>query len=194
MFLLFLTLAGSLAGASISPVAEPKIVKDEGNFHLDIGKPVQEALKKFDPYFEAWNETDFIPAVRQSYKATANQTLAGIVGDFNNDKIKDVALIGRNRTNNLLLAAVSEGEGYKVVEIDRSPLIDPRKEWIEGPKGKEPGLWVFLRHQKPGYVSSHYENGSLQLKADAFTEDYFEKAAVLYYFKDGKFERYTTGD
>lgn len=188
LYLLFLTLAGSLAFAS------PKITKDEGNFHLDMGKPVQDAIKKYDPYFEAWHETDFIPAVRQAYKPTANQTLAGIVGDFNNDKITDVALIGRNRTNNLLLAAVSENGGYKVVEIDRAPLTDPRKEWIEGPKGKEPGLWVFLRHQKPGLVSSHFEAKSLQLKADAFTEDYFEKAAVLYYLKDGKFERYTTGD
>ena len=190
MFLLCLTLAGSLTASAI----EPKIVKDEGNFHLDIGHGVQTAIKKFDPYFEAWQDTDFIPAVRQIYKPSSNQTMAGVVGDFNNDKIKDVAVSGRNRTNNLLVAAVSDGGSYKVVEIDRAPLTDPRKEWIEGPKGQEPGLWVFLTHKKPGHVSSHYETKPLQLKADGITEVYFEKASVLYYFKDGKFERYTTGD
>lgn len=190
MFRLLLTWAGSLALAMV----EPRIVKDEGNFHVDIGKQVQEAVKKFDPYFQSWEEMDFIPSVRHVYKPGPNQTMSAIVADFNGDKKNDVALSGRNRTNNLLLAVVSDGDGFKVIEVDRAPLIDPRRDWIEGPKGKQPGLWTYLTHVKSGWVSSKVEGRSIQMKTDGFAEQYFEKGSVVYYLKDGKFEKFTQGD
>jgi hypothetical protein len=183
-----------LAVASASALAVPRITKDDGNFHLDIGKQVQDAIKKHDPYFTQWQETDYIPSIRREYKPTANQTLSGIVGDFNKDGVQDVAVAGRNRTNNVLLVALSEGSNYKILEVDRAPVTNPKKGWIEGPKGRETGLWIFLGYKKPGWVTSQYEPKGLQLKADAFEEIYWEKASVLYYLKDGKFEKYTTAD
>ncbi len=171
---------------------EPKINKYDGSLQLDIGKTVQDSLKKFDPYFQAWNETDFIPSIRQMYKPSTEQTMSGVVADFNNDKIRDVALFGHNRTHNILLAALSDkitGE-YKIVEIDRSPLTNPRREWIEGPKGSEPGLWRYLRHRRPGKISSHLEKDALVLRADGFEEAYFGEGSVLYYLKEGKFFKF----
>lgn len=197
MFRRSLTWAGSLsllAAVGLTAAAMPKITKDDGNFHLDIGKPVQDAIKKFDPYFTQWNETDIIPSVRHEYKPSNNQTLTGIVADFNKDGKPDVAVMGHNRSNNLLVVALSGKAGYSVVEVDRSPVTNPRKDWIEGPKGKETGLWTSLRYVKPGWVSSPFEGKPLHLTADGFAEDYYEKGSVLYYFKDGKFEKYTTSD
>jgi len=177
-------------------VVEPKIVRDEGSYYLDIGKQVQDAVKKFDPYFQVWNEPDFIPSVRQNYKPNGNQTLSGIVADFNSDSVKDAALFGRSRGHNLLVAVVSSKDGaYQVFEIDRGPLIDPSRSWIEGPKGKEPGLWTYLSHVKAGWVSSKVESKPIiQIKSEGFAEQYFGKGSVLYYFKDGKFEKYTQGE
>jgi hypothetical protein len=171
------------------------VAKDDGGFHLDIGKSVQDALKRYDPYFELWTETDFLPAIRQNYKPSAQQTLAGIVGDFNGDKIKDVALLGRSREHNLLVAVISQAGGtFKVFEVERRPLTDPRRQWTEGPKGKEQGLWTFLSFNKPGLVTSRFEKAPLKVTTDSFLESYFESAAVLYYFKDGEFHKYTLND
>lgn len=181
--------------AAVDKPIEPKINKYGGSLQLDMGKTVQDAIRSYDPYFEAFGEIDFLPSVREDYKPTVQQTVSGVVGDFNGDKIKDVALFGRNRTNNLILAALSDGKGnYKIVEVDRSSLTDPKRDWIEGPKGKAPGLWRFLSHVKPGQLSSPYESRSLALKTDAFEEVYYKKGSVVYYYKDGHFERFTTRD
>lgn len=190
--ILLATLTLGLLAATPKTI-EPKINKYDGTLQLDIGKTVQDAIKKFDPYFQTWNETDFIPSIRENYKPSKEQTVAGVVGDFNNDKIKDVALFGRNRTHNLLLVALSDVAtgNYKVVEVDRGPLTTPDKQWIEGPKGKDAGLWRYLNHRKPGWVSSPVEKQPLHLRAEGFEEVYYEKGSVLYYLKDGKFEKYT---
>lgn len=190
---LFLIWVGS-AFALTAPL-EPKVAKDDGGFHLDIGKSVQDAVKRYDPYFELWTETDFLPAIRQNYKPSVQQTMSGIVGDFNGDRIKDVALLGRNRSHGLLIAVLSQpGGSYKVFEIEKRALTDPRRQWLEGPKGKEQGLWTFLSFNKPGLVTSRFEKSPLKLSSDGFQEVYFESAAVLYYFKDGEFQKYTLND
>ena len=193
MFRLFLISVGS-ALALGAPI-EPKINKHDGGFYLDIGKTVQDAVKRFDPFFEVWTENDFLPAIRESYKPSAAQTMAGIVGDFNGDKIKDVVLSGRNNKNNLLIAALSQpGGNFKVIEIERRPLTDPRRQWLEGPKGQTHGLWTFLSYNKPGIVTSHFEKQPLKINTDAFQEIYYEGGAVLYYFRDNRFQKYTTND
>lgn len=195
MFLPLLIWAGSAAASTLPTLIEPKIVRDEGVFYLDVGRQVQNAVKKFDPYFEAWTDTDFIPSVRQEYKSSGHQTLAGIVSDFNGDGRRDVALLGRTRDNNVLLAVVSQGQDYRVFVVDRGPLINPRRAWIEGPAGREPGLWTYLSYVKAGWLSSRVDQRpSLQLKSDGFAEHYFGKGSVVYFFKDGKFERYTQGE
>lgn len=172
----------------------PKIEKLDGHFAFDIGRDVQNSIKKFNPYFTSWFELDFMAAVREKYKATADQTLAGVVADFNGDKIPDAAIFGHDQESNLLLVALSTPNGYQIVEIDRAPITNPAKNWVEGPKSDQKGLWIFLSYVRPIYLQSKFEKAPIHLKYEAFQENYFEKGSVVHYFKDGQFHKYTLAE
>lgn len=173
---------------------EPKIKVLSGKYAFEPGAEVSAALKKYDSTFKIWKDEDFSNEVKKFYKPSKNQMLAGVVADFNGDKIQDAVLMGRTSTHSVLLAALSQGKKYLVSEINKGELIDPKKQWVVGADGKRYGLETFLTHAKAGKIKSPYEEQSLDLKTDAFEEVFFEKAAVLYFFKNGKFEQYTTAD
>jgi hypothetical protein len=68
-----------------------------------------------------------------------------------------------------------------VIEVERYPLYP-------GPLGE------YLTYQKPGTIRSGHEKQPLTLTTDAFQIVFFEKAAALYYYKDGAFRKYFTAD
>lgn len=175
-------------------VQPPKIDKVEGFFYLNVGQDVQRALKSFDPYFSPWTDADFIPSVREIYKASVTQTMGAVVGDFNGDKKPDAAIMGRGRDYNLILAVLSKEGSYEVIEVERTAVTNPQQSWIEGPKGREKGLWRYLTIVKPGYISSRYEKKPITLKFEAFQDNYFEGGSVVFFYKDGAFHKYTTND
>ena len=93
---LFLILLGLISESAFAELVEPKIKIENGVYQLSIGKDALQALKKFDPNFQIWTEDAFMPSAKKYYKSSIKQTLAGVVGDFNGDKIPDVVLSGHN--------------------------------------------------------------------------------------------------
>jgi hypothetical protein len=173
----------------------PAIKKADGQYVLTLPSMAKEALHRYDPSFKIWAQDDYLPTLIKLYQFSPRQTPFAVIGDFNGDGISDVALHGRNNSNDLVVAVLSSGQGFKVVEIDRSSLTIPEKERYGMGDGKtEHGQWVYLVSASAGKKESSYEDRPLKLKTDAFEIVCFEKAAVLHYYEDGKFLRYTTAD
>jgi hypothetical protein len=162
----------------------PQIFGSGGTFKLELGPVLLETLKAYNPTFKVWSDEDYSKDVKKHYKATKNQTLSAVVGDFNDDKMQDVILLGRTDANNVMVAVLSNKNGYEVFELGKTDLSDPKKNPLE----------IYLAYVKPKKFKSRYEDAPLVLKTEAFEKVFFAKASSLYYFKDGKFEQYITSD
>jgi len=172
----------------------PVIKKVEGEYILVLPKMMKKALQNYDPIFTSWRQNDYLPSLLDSYTFLVNQAPFAVIGDFNGDKVLDVVSSGHNKDNDLLVCILSNGRKFKVVEIERYPLTDPKKEWYGMGDHREHGLWVYLTFISQGKIKSPYEKRSLKLKTDAFEWNAFEKASVLYYFKGDEFLKYQTND
>lgn len=171
--------------------------KNKDTYELQTPVSVHKALKKYDPHFNPWLYKNFMPIVRSDVKLSEKSNLASVIGDFNGDKLQDVVILGSSKKNDALVAVLSKGQSYRVMEIQKYPIkTDPKKEWMTvPPKGeKEYGYWTFLSHVKPGSKKSSYEKKVLNLKNDAFSVNYWGKALILYYWNGKKFIEYTLAD
>ncbi len=136
-------------------------------------------MRDYNPGFKVWKQGDYLPLLVERYKFTNKQTPSAVIGDFNGDKILDIALHGGNK----VICILSDDKSFKVVEVQKGHM-----------GGKRGPLWKYLCFVPAGKASSYHEEQSLELKTDAFQICYFETASVLYYFKDGRFLKYTTSD
>jgi len=116
--------------------------------------------------------------------------LYAVIGDFNGDGVPDLVVDGQGRDSSHLVALVSSRGGCQAHVLRRAERRDPQTIDYDG----EHGLWVYLSGQAPGHIESPFEEGSLDLHTDAFQVNHFEKSAVLYYWHDGDFKEYWTGD
>jgi hypothetical protein len=157
---------------------------------LVLLEKMQDALDRYDPYFVVWDIEDYLPMAVDWYKFTTRQALSKVVGDFNWDRKQDVVLQGHNDQHDLLICILSEGDGYRVLEISKGSLSDPKTERYDD----DYGLWIYLAYIPKQTIKSPYESTELKLEGDAFELVYFGKAAVLYHYKDGEFHKYQTGD
>lgn len=155
-----------------------------------LPEKMHEALDRYDANFEVWDIEDYLPTVAEWYKFTTKQALSKVVGDFNWDRKQDVVLQGHNDQHDLLICILSEGDGYRILEIKKELLSDPKTERYDD----DYGLWTYLAYIPKQTIKSPYEPAELRLEGDAFEWVYFGKAAVLYYYKDGQFHTYQTGD
>lgn len=174
-----------------NPEGEPEFILTNGQ--LKLSERIRITLSNYDPDFKIWKKSDF---VKEAYNNAGNkpdgkQSPFAVIGDFNGDAIPDIALMGHNNINDLLLVVLSNKNAYHVLEITKEPLSDPSQELQSG---YGPGLWVYLRYVGPGKISSPVERRSLQLTTDAFELVYAGKASQIIYFKNGSFLRYSTFD
>lgn len=171
--------------------------EDQPRIEFDAVLPVamKKALVDHDPKFQVRAQGDFFPPIISEYRFSSAQAPATVVGDFNGDKALDAVLMGHNERSDLLIALLSQGKSFKVVEVAKLPLSDPKTLWNEMGKASGYGLSAFLTLVPRSKVTSPHEGRSLDLETDGFELNYYGKAAVLYYLgKEGRFLTYVTGD
>lgn len=181
--------------ACITKSHNPVIKKVKGEYVVVLPKVMREDLQEYDASFTTWNQNDYIPSLLKYYKFSTKQIPSAVIGDLNGDEILDVVLQGHNKNNDLLICVLSNGKNFKVAEIRKYlRLTDPKKKWLGVMGHKEYGLWSYLTFTPSGKVGSPIEEKPLDLKTDAFEFSRYEKASTLYYYKDGRFLEYSTGD
>lgn len=165
---------------------------------LEYSEKAQSALLAAQPEFETWDLSEFsryCGGPNSMFECSYHQLPYAVVGDFNGDDILDAVLFGHTYTSDMLLGIVSDGDEFYVHIIEEGGVLtDPTQPSWKGQPEDEIGLYLHLMYEKPQELHSPYEDEPLALKNDGFTMIYCEKAAVLYYFKDGQFVTYTTGD
>jgi hypothetical protein len=175
----------------------PKI---EIEYKVILSTGMEDALKAYDPEFEPWKALDFEPFLRNIYTygpATGEyfrtyQTLSAVIGDFNGDKIPDIALLGHNKTHEKKIVILSKNTIYKVVELLNYPLTDPL---YPAAKKGDGNIGRCLEFVPPGLIKAEpaYNRPELTLKTDAFKYG-GEQGSTLYFYKDGKFIDYPYSD
>lgn len=178
--------------------AKPRIESGaQGQEHsVLLPSEMQHAVQKHDADFKIRREADYIAPILAGYRFSPDQAPFAVIGDFNGDGVLDAVLMGHNENHDLTLAVLSRVRGgFRVVEAGRGPRTDPKKEWyeMEGNR-KEFGLPTFLTLVKRQKLASPHEDAALDLAADAFQTNHFEKAAVVRYFSDCEFQSYTVAD
>lgn len=192
-FILLIILFSSFKANAESNI--PEIQKINGKYVVYLPTVMKNVLYSYDSTFKPWEQDDYLPSLINFYNFTTTQAPFAVIGDFNGDTALDVILQGHTAKNSILLAIFPILKGYNIIEIEKSGLVNPKEVWYGiGDNKKEYGLWAYLSLISPGKIESPYEKKSLKLKTHAFQIEYFEKAAVLYYYKDGKFREYITSD
>jgi hypothetical protein len=178
------------------------------SYEVSLSPEMKGALKKYNPYFEIWKSEDYLPTLIQVYEFKAfprkgyfaYQTPSAVIGDFNGDFVPDVIMKGHDKKSSLMVAIMSHQKEYRVIELGKGPLKDPREEWYDvygGNEGVEYGFYSFLTLVEPGKIkaNSDLNRPEIDLKADAVIMGVFEKYSdMLVYNDDNKFVSYRMGD
>jgi len=135
-----------------------------------------------------WREHAFVPLQASDFKSgtvkqyqfSANQAHWAVLADFNGDGKKDLLVDGHSGKNFLRVAFLSPAYRYQVVD---------KGVWAGG------GRTAYVEHIPPGVHDMPIaDQKRLELKRDAYCEVYPEKAAILRYWKNGKFQEYYLAD
>jgi hypothetical protein len=147
------------------------------------------ALDAYDPAFRPWAVEHYHPGYVRGYEFSRRQAMFAVIGDFNGDRRPDVAIDGHTPSRRAIVVVLSERTGYRVVEIQGMKLASG--------DGERPGRAdVYLGYTAPGRIESPVCDTScvLDLRTDAFSVTYDEKAGEVWYYLNGKFHRFATGD
>lgn len=176
----------------VDPALEKPVIRRYGReYVVYISPAIRDAIDKYDPSFTTWRLDDYLPRLAREYLFTGADAPFAVVGDFNGDKIPDMVLDGHASKYAPCISVLSEGSGYRIVEMQRVELFDPHQ--IRCGEG-EYGISEYFGLVPAGKIESAWEDNSLMLEADAFETVFYGKGAMVYYYKDGKWEQYTTGD
>lgn len=189
---------------------DPHLEQRAGEPALVLPAAMEQALRAFDSDFKARRLTDYPPwmwrpgctpapdCARPLYRFNRREAPFAVVGDFNGDRILDLVIDGDNRQTGRRLVVLSNRQAFEVSEVE--PLIripaDIESSRTNGGATRdwETGLGAGLSLAKPGTYRTPWEPQALILKTDGFVVSYFEKAADLYYLRNGKWNRFTLSD
>ncbi len=195
---LFLSASWSFAGGfNVSPAPKIEIVE----YKVTLSTEMAVALKKYDPEFEIWKAQDFYPLMREMYTYGGSsgkyiityQTPSAVIGDFNGDKIPDIALLGHNKTHDKKIVILSKTSGYKIVELLNYPLNDPLFPTAKKGGGNIEECIELVPAGKRIKAEPAFNRPELNLKTDAF-QCGDERGSSLFYYKNGKFIEYVLSD
>lgn len=193
-------------------LASAQRIERRGDEAILVLPPVmQAALQAFDPAFEPRHLSDYpswlytqrpCPEPRDCskpwYQITDRQALFAAIGDFNGDKILDAVVDGENDFEGMRLVIFSHGSGFRVEKLGWIQEVDPEtRRFRARPRAAdeaELGVGEGLSLVKPGTYRSGYEADTLVLEYDAYALAYFEKASSIYYYRNGRWDSFTTSD
>lgn len=177
---------------------------------LVLTPPMEAALRRFDPGVTIRRLSDYPPymwrpgctwspeRVRGVYQLKPREARFAVVGDFNGDRIPDVVMDGDNLSSGRRIVLLSNHGSFSASEVDSFVRIAADIEASRATKGAqrawENGVSYGLSLVRPGLYRSPYETQALTLKSDAFIVSWFEKAAVLFYLRNGEWASFTLSD
>jgi hypothetical protein len=161
---------------------DPAISCAQKRCSVTLPSDVREEISSKFPGFTPYEQTCFPEYYSGDYRFSSRQAMFAVVADFNGDGRSDVALLGRQGKNELFIGVVSSGQRYQAFLIESSPS-----------PAECGSLEMFLTYAAPG---SHQEFEGRRFRIDNAGVEliYDEKAAELYFWRDGKFQSYNTGD
>jgi hypothetical protein len=168
------------------------------------------SLQRFDPEFTTRRLSDYPPYMwrpgctpapdceRSLYRIQPREAPFAVIGDFSGDGVLDVVMDGDNRRSGRRVVILSAQRSFTTSEVESLPRISDEIMASRSnngiTRGWEDGLDVGLTRAKPGRYRSPYERERLELTTDGFVVSWFEKAAMLYYFRNGRWNTFTLSD
>lgn len=146
-------------------LVEPKIASQGDQKSLKLGKDVRAALKKFDPFFKVLKNSNHIYEIESRYHSVKKQIPMAVVEHFNEDKVKDVVVMGVSQSSKgpkvRVILVVSGKKNYKaffVQEWQSNRYI----EWLDKANGKkELSEWPFYLKKLAEEEVSHLAKAKL---------------------------------
>ena len=165
-----------------SPGGPCPIVEQTGSgFALRLPTTFQHCLLEAAPGFRPWSLADYSEDIRTGYRFSLRQTPWAVTGDFNGDGWCDLVIDGHVATRSCRLV-VWGGTKPTASAIETSAL--------------SPGvpLSSALEFCRPGHIESNFSDDSMDLFTDGFSDNDWQEAAVLHFWRNGHFEDFQTDD
>ena len=171
-------------------LTNPLLLPSPNGVQLKFPAAMLTEIRRIDSDFKPFSESEYIKILPRWSPDKPNQALFAVIGDFNGDGTPDLVVDGHGADSTRRIALLSTNGGYQGIQLMAKAYVPPEAEQYDG----EHGYWVCLNAVAPGRIESPCEETILDLATDAFEVGYYEKASVLYYWRNGRFHEYVTGD
>ena len=204
-----LTLSLMLAlSAQVGRATTPHIEQRSDEPVLVLTTAMEAALRAFDPEFKVRRIYDYPPTMwrrgctwsldcaRALYTLKPREAPFAVIGDFNGDGIEDVVMDGDNAKTGRRIVLLSSGRSFSATEVEVIARADHQvvRDQKGADRGWESGLDVGLSLATPATYRTPYEPQPLALTTDGFVVNFFEKASVLFYLRNGKWNKFVLSD
>lgn len=122
----------------------PEDVKD-----ITLPDVIVKALAAYDPEFYIWTLVAYPPEKLTQYPYSAKSMPYAVFGDYNGDGREDMVLAGHNKDANIIVALLSTGTGYHVVEVQETPGYSMAREQGKALPYTADGILLFQRKGSP---------------------------------------------
>jgi len=177
------TLARQFPGVPAAQI--PRIVRQHDGHRVYLPPAMCKAAASIVPF----SERNYDPEIIRHYPFSERQAPFAVVGDFDGDHHPDVLLDGTAGGRAVTLAVFTTGTGARAVNMGT------------GQAGARPlqAYWSLLpvrdaSGRSHARVTSPYERKHTTMSGDGLVRTYWEKAATLYYYREGEFRQYAVGD
>ncbi len=167
---------------------EPRLQLTDSASVVELPAAMGKALAAHAPGVVPWRRNEYAPEVLAHLEEAPTEVLFGVVGDFNGDGARDVALQGYTDRHELFLVLLAAGDSARVIELERRDLYFR-------PRGLKRD--IYLRPVRPGEtveVSSEVSERPPAIEHDAFMQVFEGQAAMLYYWNGERFVTFVVGD